>query len=485
MGFLAPALLGGMALVALPVVLHLVMRREPKKVEFPALRFVRVRQSTNQHRLQLRHWLLLALRALFILLLALALARPVLRGSGLLGSGQAGLATALVFDTSPRMDYQQNKVTRLEEAKELATWLLEQLPADTEVALIESGRSRRARLASRDAALVRADRLRTTAAAAPLAEAIVEAVKLVNERPDHRREVYAFTDLAQAAWNDVSLAAVNQALEQAEGVKVFLVDVGAKQLANAGLGGIELSAEHLATGETLNVRADFYRLGKQTGSGEATVEIWLAGPDGKNEKRGERSVASDQGPTASVEFPVAGLRAGTHQGYLHLVGDDALPIDNRRYFSIGVESPPRVLLVGQTERDTFLLREALAPSALSPTAAPQFLCESIPFDQLESAALEAYDAVVLVDPRPPTSKAWRKLSAFARSGGGVALFLGKNAVGHLKEFSDGTAQQLLPAQLRWISTNARYLQPMSYQHPVLKGLADIGQATPWPAFPVF
>src|SRR5687767_1503834 len=69
MGFVTPALLGGAALVALPIVLHLIMRRETKKLLFPALRFVQRRQSVNQHRLRLRHWLLLALRCAIIALL--------------------------------------------------------------------------------------------------------------------------------------------------------------------------------------------------------------------------------------------------------------------------------------------------------------------------------------------------------------------------------------------------------------------------------
>ena len=61
MAFLTPALLGGILLIAVPIILHLVMRRQPQKLQFPALQFVRKRQQANQRRLNLRHWLLLAL----------------------------------------------------------------------------------------------------------------------------------------------------------------------------------------------------------------------------------------------------------------------------------------------------------------------------------------------------------------------------------------------------------------------------------------
>ena len=73
---------GRNALIGVPIVLHLIMRREVQQFVFPALRFVQQRKAVNQHRLRLRQLLLLALRCASILLLAFALARPTLRGSG-------------------------------------------------------------------------------------------------------------------------------------------------------------------------------------------------------------------------------------------------------------------------------------------------------------------------------------------------------------------------------------------------------------------
>ena len=53
MGFLSPALLGGVALIAIPIALHLVMRRQPRMHTFPALRFVKARRESNRRRMQL------------------------------------------------------------------------------------------------------------------------------------------------------------------------------------------------------------------------------------------------------------------------------------------------------------------------------------------------------------------------------------------------------------------------------------------------
>ena len=85
MAFVNLSLLLGTLLVAIPIVLHPVMRQKPKKLVFPAIRFIQKRQQTNRRSLRMRHWLLLLLRCLVIVAAALALARPSV-GSHLFGN---------------------------------------------------------------------------------------------------------------------------------------------------------------------------------------------------------------------------------------------------------------------------------------------------------------------------------------------------------------------------------------------------------------
>lgn len=78
MTFLNPLLLYGALLIAVPVLLHLLMRQKPKKLLFPALRLIEARRKSNVRRLRLRHVWLLLLRMAVIGLLVLAMARPSL-----------------------------------------------------------------------------------------------------------------------------------------------------------------------------------------------------------------------------------------------------------------------------------------------------------------------------------------------------------------------------------------------------------------------
>ena len=76
MTFLHPWLLAGLLAAGVPLLLHLVQRREPPTVVFPAVRYLLDATREHQRRLRIRHWLLLLLRTLLIVALVLAAAGP-------------------------------------------------------------------------------------------------------------------------------------------------------------------------------------------------------------------------------------------------------------------------------------------------------------------------------------------------------------------------------------------------------------------------
>lgn len=78
MSLLHPGILFGLALVAAPVIVHLLMRQKPRKLVFPAMQLIQQRRKQNSRRLRLRHLWLLLLRIAAIGLLVFAIARPSL-----------------------------------------------------------------------------------------------------------------------------------------------------------------------------------------------------------------------------------------------------------------------------------------------------------------------------------------------------------------------------------------------------------------------
>jgi hypothetical protein len=98
-GFLHPWVLAGLAAAAIPILLHLLARREPPTVLFPAVRYLVTTTREHQRRLKLQNWLLLLLRTLLIVLVVLAAAAPSVPESGVPGHAPSGLV--LIVDNSP------------------------------------------------------------------------------------------------------------------------------------------------------------------------------------------------------------------------------------------------------------------------------------------------------------------------------------------------------------------------------------------------
>jgi hypothetical protein len=97
--FLHPWVLAGLAAAAIPILLHLLARREPPTVIFPAVRYLVTTTREHQRRLKLQNWLLLCLRTLLVVLLVLAAAAPSIPETGV--SGHAPSALVLILDNSP------------------------------------------------------------------------------------------------------------------------------------------------------------------------------------------------------------------------------------------------------------------------------------------------------------------------------------------------------------------------------------------------
>ncbi len=97
-GFLHPWMLAGLVAAGIPILLHLLHRREPPTVVFPAVRYLITATQEHQRRLKLQNWLLLILRTALIILVVLAAAGPTVLGRG--APGHAPSALVVVVDNS-------------------------------------------------------------------------------------------------------------------------------------------------------------------------------------------------------------------------------------------------------------------------------------------------------------------------------------------------------------------------------------------------
>ncbi|MDR1477509.1 MAG: BatA domain-containing protein [Planctomycetaceae bacterium] len=227
--------LGGVIFAVVPVVLHLLMRGKPKRVEFPALVFIKKNLEVNRRSYRVKHILLLLLRTIVILLFGLALSRPSLkyvdwlaRLSDFLGGSKsadargndndydfrgdddwAGLgmqdapvAAAIVVDSSLRMNYVAGNQSRLDVAKQFAHWILKRIPAKSEIAVLSTSRESAAFQVDLLAARDKIERVQTIPSGRAIVDVTSDAINLLAGSQNAQRELYILTDLSEAGWSD-------------------------------------------------------------------------------------------------------------------------------------------------------------------------------------------------------------------------------------------------------------------------------------------
>lgn len=489
-----PTLLFGVLAAGIPIVLHLVMRQQPRHLEFPALRFVQVRQTANRRKLQLRHLILLLLRIAAVCLLAAALARPSFKSSGVIGDQEAPVAAAIVIDTSPRMAYKSENQTRLEAAQETALWLLKQLPAESLLAVFDSARSQAVFQVDQGAARSRVERMETIDVPRPLWEVIEQAAELLQkgepgrEEMPQRKELYIFSDLTKAQWDAPAAAPLRARLAEMTDLGVYIIDVGAKDPQNFALGEPRLSSESIARHLPWSIATEVSRIG-QTGNKKKDVEVYLLNESGQPEKRGRESLELADGQTQGAEFQIGALETGTHQGYLRLVGGDGLAADDRRWFTVDVKPPWKVLIVAAppAQSRTSLLTQAIAPAAFRQSGRARFECDVASFADFAQQPLEEYAAICLFDPPKLPEADWELLAQYADSGGGVALMLGESFEPAANE--ESAAQRLLPGKIgkrpAFYPDGDSYLIISNEQHPMMAKFRPLKGTVPWETIPIY
>lgn len=201
-GFLHPWMLAALPAVALPLLLHLLARREPPTVAFPAVRYLRTATAEHQRRFRLQHWLLLLLRMLLILALILAAAGPTMQLSGV--PGHAPGALVIILDNSASSGAMVGGTPQLEALARAARAALARATPDDAVWLVlADGRPRRgsaATLASRlDSITVLPSRLDLGAAVSLAGGILAE-----DSRPG---EILVLSDLQASALTAASVRA--------------------------------------------------------------------------------------------------------------------------------------------------------------------------------------------------------------------------------------------------------------------------------------
>ena len=485
--------------VSVPIIIHLLNRKRFRIVPWAAMRFLLAAQKKNSRRLRLEQLLLLAVRALIVLLVILAMASVTgwaedfwnkALGSAGSHAGRGGRRThrILVLDGSLSMGLKAGESTCFEKARELAARIVQDsAPGDGfSVVLMASsprrivggpsGPSENARKV-----LAEIENLRLPHGNSDLAGTLESVFDLLKQSPGKfpEKEVYFLTDLQKTSWVLPQPGQVARALSGIqERARTVLLDVGTDRPPD------NLAVTHLAldpgrlvattSGDTL-FTAVVHNHGAAT-PGAVRARLYVGklparAGDKLDMQPGESQTQRlGRGPN-NVSFKHHFTSPGEYVVQVRLDGD-ALDLDDTRSVIVSVRERVPVLLVdGKTAPDPFdrateYLFDALnpyqdvrpgvglggpavvRPRPNAPVRPRQITAAEFSTEDRERGDLSREDCVFLCDvPRLSVNEA-KRLETHVLRGGGLVVCLGPNV--DLASYNDvlyRNGQGLLPARL--------------------------------------
>jgi hypothetical protein len=498
----------GAGLAAVPILIHLLNRRRVQHVPWAAMQWLLAAMRRHQRRLRLENWLILLLRVLAILLLGLALARPVLTSPDVAGLVAGKRSVYLVVDTSYSMGAKTGAQTVADVAKAEADAVLTGLgPKDT-VAVVSTNDPRLEQSDGRAPFTVTprvvgkegADKAKEAVAALKLRDAPAawpEALDLVLEQmapEDVNRLVVIVTDFQDRDWSPArrgpaegegEVPAGRHALGErlvtllAQGAAVRIVNVGGTSRRNLTLSRIGTpSRRDVFVGRPFRLAVTVTNHGPEPVDG-AHLTVTLDGSPSPLARRSVPRLAPVDPTTggvpkdaeATVLFDLAGSHfadAGAHALEVTVsppgadAGADGLALDSRRAFAVRVRDRIRVVAWTAASRDArdagaqaylegvferFGLDDAGQPVERNPLYDLEVVDrDSALIDALRGRRGAVPDLLVLANVAPRGTAA-ETLRSYVRGGGALLVFVGDRIADPDAlngPFHDDPAYRLLP-----------------------------------------
>ena len=394
----------------MPLFLHLFNLRQPQTVEFSSLAFVKELQESAVQRVRIKEWLLLALRMLAIACLVMAFAQPTLTGSLGGAVGTAPTTHVVVVDNSLSMAADGDEGSYFDQAVQHAQGVLDAVEEGDEVLLWPTARTeerRPAPIANADVARQALAELEPQAGGAPLAQALERAAQAASESDLPQTALYVASDFQASTLGDSLEAALPDDLP------VQLLPVDTRRQSNVGIADVTVTSRIAEVGQPVQLEATLVNHGPDP-LPDYVASVYLAG-----ERVAQATTTLEPGLETTVSCTVTPQERGWLGGAV-ATEDDDFPADDRHHFTLHVPEERRVLRVrgeGQAPRyvDLALSSEMIADRIALRTT-------SIPEQDLASAELGQYDAVLLVGPRSLSSGEVEALARYVNRGGGLLLF---------------------------------------------------------------
>lgn len=413
MTFLNPLVLIALVSAGIPLIIHLINLRKPRRVDFSSLAFLQELRQQTIRRLRIKQWLLLALRTLAIVCLVLAFARPTVESPAIVALSSDNRSVAAVFDNSLSMNLRDQGGSFFAQATDFVSGLASGLETSDELAvvpLVDDG--------------LRHPLVRPSLVAPHLAEmgasygrgsvvtALENAAAVLADGQNQIKEIYLVTDLQRANFLD----STGVTLEDDE--RVIIVPIGTRTVDNIAVTEVRVASSIVEVDQptAIDVRVQNF--------GTVPVNAWGLSVYLEDERVAQSSITLESGEGGVVSIVVTPRTRGWLKGRV-VLEDDGFEYDNVRFFTLHVPEERRILVVRGQRRNSGFLELALSSELSSQKRL--FRVDRVNEGAVSGTFSSDYDAVILSGVRRMTTGLAAATEAFVKEGGGVLVFAGEEA----------------------------------------------------------
>lgn len=413
MGFIAPWFLGGLALLGVPVFVHLLRKHitTPRPVS-SLMFFERGTQSSTRHR-RLRYLVLFSLRFALVLLIVLAFANPFVRRAAADSNARLQL---IVLDNS----FSMRAGSRFADAKQQALALLAAKPRAQKAQIMALGGQLEALTQSiDDNAQLRAalEGIQPGDGHANYGE-LGRALRTLTETVHGPIDLHLFSDMQHTAMpaNFAEMVLPNTV------TLVLHPFVNGSSQPNWTIESVAAPAELSDPKDPKRSRVEAVVAGFDTPAATKAVSLLVNGKAIATQKA--NIPASGR---ATVEFTPLNVGYGFNRCEVKIEGNDTFPADDASVFAVRRSDPERVLFVHAAGdmRSSFYFQAALGAAAQA-----SYVLQSVAAEQVTDLDPSKFAFVVLSDTMALPSIFEHTLAQYVAKGGSVLIVLGTSAAHH-------------------------------------------------------
>lgn len=430
--FFNPTLLaGGAALIALPVIIHLINRLRYRRVRFAAMEFLLQSQQRNRRRILLEQLLLLLMRMAIVAGIVMLIARLVLDPSELSLFRGAKSHHIVLLDDSGSMRQRWGETSAFQESLAVINQLLSegaQRPNTQTFSLLKLSKPEQPFASQRDIneALVlemvtklEPQVFSSTHQQLDLMAGLKAAQKYLGEEKGAILHLHVISDFRERDWKDQkAIAAILEELTS-NGVTVNLVKTVPEAPANLAVTELTAAVQVAAAGVPLRLKVGVTNFG---GDAAQDVRVTLT-DDGVKLPVTVLLDRIDPGTTAYQDVDIR-LATPTQHRLSAAIDADVLPQDNTRFLAVDVSPTIPVLIIEGTSSS-----DAATYVADALAADPASTGVAVTLDNAEGLRrrnLQEYRVIYMLNVAELPADAISAVEDYVQSGGGLVWFTGDN-----------------------------------------------------------